>query len=184
MASIRLEDNRKQFDRQAGNTARAFTQRDVIISLNNMLTKRVQSLNKAQMKSEGSRGKHGKWQVLSPAYAARKAKTHPGKPILRKTDRLFRASTSNSESGGTGGKVGNSYLFRYQINVPYAKFHQDSRFSPTRRVFDPTEQQERGIAAAIVRTISEAVLRTGLFVKKKIIITTSSASFDSSTLDL
>ncbi len=184
MASIGVEDNRKQFDRQASNTARAFTQRDVIISLNNMLIKRVQSgLNKAQMRSEGSRGKHGKWRALSPAYAARKAKTHPGKPILRKTDRLFRSSTSNSESGGTGGKVGNSYLFRYQINVPYAKFHQDPRFSPTRRVFDPNEKQERGIAAAIARTISEAVLRTGLFVKKKIIITTSSASFDSSTLD-
>lgn len=183
MAFIGVETNRKQFDRQASNTVRAFTTNDVIFGLNDMLTKRVQSLNKAQMKSEGSRGKHGKWRDLSPAYAAKKARTHPGKPILRKTDRLFRSSTSLSESGSNTGRVGKSLIFTYRIEVPYAKYHQDPRFSPTRRVFDPTEQQERGIAAAIARTISEAVMRTGLFKKKKIIITTASASFDSSVLD-
>ena len=183
MAFIGVETNRKQFDRQTSDTVRAFTTNDVILGLNDMLTKRVQSLNKANMRSEGSRGKFGKWQPLSPDYAARKAKTHPGKPILRKTDRLFRASTSLSESGSFTGKVGKSLIFTYRIEVPYAKYHQDPKFRMPRRVFDPTEQQERGIAAAIARTISEAVMRTGLFKKKKIIITTSSASFDRSVLD-
>lgn len=41
----------------------------------------------------------GTWAPLSPAYAARKAITHPGKSILRRDDEYFSAATTGDHSG-------------------------------------------------------------------------------------
>lgn len=53
-------------------------------------------IEETQFKSEGARGRSGKWKPLSRAYAARKAKTHPGKPILQRSGALYKAMTSNT----------------------------------------------------------------------------------------
>ena len=41
----------------------------------------------------------GTWAALDPRYAARKARTHPGKGILRRTDAYFTAATRPNAPG-------------------------------------------------------------------------------------
>ena len=41
----------------------------------------------------------GEWDNLDPAYAARKAITHPGKTILRRDDNYIQAATSAAHPG-------------------------------------------------------------------------------------
>ena len=44
-------------------------------------------------------GGHGAWGHLDPLYAARKAGSHPGKGILRRSDVYFEAATSLNHPG-------------------------------------------------------------------------------------
>jgi hypothetical protein len=48
-----------------------------------------------EFSTSGSRS--GGWQPLSKMYAAEKARTHPGQPILRRDDHLFKALTSKTD---------------------------------------------------------------------------------------
>jgi phage gpG-like protein len=56
--------------------------------------KLFQNIERQEFASSG--GRSGGWTPLSPAYAARKAKTHPGQPILRRDDNLFKALTQQT----------------------------------------------------------------------------------------
>jgi len=71
-----------------------------------------------QFKSEGAYASGG-WAPLSPRYAAWKATHYPGKPILRRTDDLWRSLT-------TGPAI--RYISAHQMilgsDVEYGKYHQ------------------------------------------------------------
>ncbi len=56
----------------------------------------VRSMAGAQFESQGASGASGGWAPLSREYAARKAKTYPGKPLMRATDRLYDSVTGIS----------------------------------------------------------------------------------------
>lgn len=51
------------------------------------------AVNKRHFDTEGESGASGKWAPLSPKYAAWKEKHYPGKPILRRTDALYKGLT-------------------------------------------------------------------------------------------
>lgn len=53
-------------------------------------------VEREQFASEGSQSTGGRWQPLSPAYAAWKAQAFPGMPIMRRTDRLFLSLTTRN----------------------------------------------------------------------------------------
>jgi phage gpG-like protein len=71
------------------------------------------------------------WPSLSPAYAMRKARTHPGKPMLRATDRLYASLT-----GQTADSIYTVEARSLQMgtNVPYSVYHTaGTRKMPARR---------------------------------------------------
>lgn len=55
-----------------------------------------QKVEDEQFKSEGAKGRSGKWKPLTREYAIAKAKKYGNKPILQREERLVRAMTSNS----------------------------------------------------------------------------------------
>lgn len=55
------------------------------------------AIEKEQFDSEGGAGRQGKWQALSPNYAARKIEQYGDKPILQATGELLESLT-----GGAG----------------------------------------------------------------------------------
>lgn len=98
----------------------------------------------------GAYSEDGGWKPLTPLYAARKARTHPGRPIMvrdgdLKTSLLWRGSLYSE----TGGSIGYKGVARFTpesaelgSSVPYALAHQrgvPSRNLPRRRIlFLPT----------------------------------------------
>lgn len=56
----------------------------------------IQKIEDAQFKSEGAKGRGGKWKPLTRAYAIAKEKKYGKKPILQRTGALMRAMTSNT----------------------------------------------------------------------------------------
>jgi phage gpG-like protein len=74
-----------------------------------------------QFGSEGSRGQHGKWAELSPAYAERKLKRFGPVPILQATGRLL---ASFSEGGADHIDRQAELNFEWGSSVPYAVYHQ------------------------------------------------------------
>lgn len=92
----------------------------------------VRTLARAQFESQGM----GAWAPLSRKYAARKAKQHPGKPIMRASDRLF-----NSLTGGSSDGVLRSSAVRLSVgtSLAYAAYHQSGSSDgtlPRRPIFD------------------------------------------------
>lgn len=137
----------------------------MVRNIQTTMTRRWQRINQEQFKAEG-RGLHGKWQALSPAYKRQKDRKFPGKTILRRTDRLFRAATTGTGSSNTASLFGGVINYHYFINVPYSKYHQQSRFAPhppTRRIFDANLQQQRGVTAALARTIVDGLFSREFF---------------------
>lgn len=74
--------------------------------------------NKAQFSLKGS----GQYPPLSPKYAARKAVTHPGAPILVRSGRL-RDSLTNRGTSDTISQIGKLSLVT-GTTVPYGIYHQ------------------------------------------------------------
>jgi phage gpG-like protein len=79
----------------------------------------------------------GTWPPLSPRYAARKARQHPGQPLMRATDRLF-----ESLAGGSPESVveGSPRRLAFGTAVPYAVYGESeaprSGRVPRRAIFD------------------------------------------------
>jgi hypothetical protein len=165
MASVVIKSNREQWFKQAIDTSKMFSASQIVRNLTTMLTERWRRINKEQFKAQG-RGAHGKWKALSSAYAEWKQRHFPGKSILRRTDRLYNAATSGTESVGRGTRTSVGYMYRYLITVPYGEFHQDPKYDPhpsTRRIFDPDARQGKGISAAIARTIIDGLFSRAWF---------------------
>lgn len=106
---------------------------------------------KEQFASQGGRSGDG-WAPLTPAYAARKARIFPGKPILRATDAMF-----NSLIGQTENTVVefDALEFTYGTRDPKARYHQDGTPRMARRriltVTEEDRRQLRRIANAYIR---------------------------------
>lgn len=75
--------------------------------------------NKAQFSLKGS----GQYPPLSPAYAAWKQKTHPGKPILVLSGRLRDSMTTRSGTADSIRQVGKLAMI-LGTRVPYGIYHQ------------------------------------------------------------
>jgi len=91
-----------------------------------------------QFESEGARSPSGRWQPLSPRYAAWKARRHPGAKILERTGALKRSLTSY----GAGSIVtyGANSVF-IGSSMPYGPYHQTgTRNMPRRAPIEPTDR--------------------------------------------
>lgn len=105
------------------------------------------------------RGDAGGWAPLSPAYAAEKARTFPGRPILVRTGNLYDSLTTDfdvHEIGPLRMAVGT------QLNQ-YGRYHQTGRPSrglPKRSpvVFD--EPSKRDVVRIVQRHLHEAARAT------------------------
>lgn len=155
--SIKIVTNSKRWTRDAVKATDVFGNGAMVNSVSNMLESRIRRLNREQFLAEG-RGKSGRWKPLSAAYLKWKSLNFPGKTILRRTDRLFKAATSSIGSTTRGVRTSLGYSFTYTILVPYSDAHQKGIGVPQRKIFDPNEQQGRGISAAIGRTIASGLL--------------------------
>ncbi|HEY3283071.1 MAG TPA: phage virion morphogenesis protein [Armatimonadota bacterium] len=71
--------------------------------------------------SEGAAQKGGKWQALSPRYAAWKARHYPGRPILERTGALKDSLTTGLTVEKGPGEMTLSSAVRYGI------YHQSRR---------------------------------------------------------
>ena len=116
-------------------------------------------------KSEGARGGSGKWKPLSPAYAKRKAKLYPGKPILQATGRMYAALT-----GVTGDSlvVKSKDEFAIGTSLEYPSYHQrGTNRMPKRPPVDLGETQKRDVQKAVQKGLldlikSDPTVRSGL----------------------
>lgn len=75
--------------------------------------------NRAQFNLKGS----GQYQALSPKYAARKSKTHPGAPILVASGRLRDSLTQRGGTSDTISRIGKLNMI-LGTRVPYGIYHQ------------------------------------------------------------
>jgi phage gpG-like protein len=75
-------------------------------------------VERRQFASEGAYGSGG-WAPLSPRYAAWKAAHYPGKPILRRTDDLWRSLTT-----GPAIRVITPSMMIVGSDVAYGRYHQ------------------------------------------------------------
>ncbi len=157
-----INSNVLSWEKRGIRASKVFSERETAHNLRVVLTARIKRINREQFKAQG-RGQTGKWKPLSQEYALRKAKTHPGKKILRKSDRLFRAATSDAGSSNRTAISSSGFTYIYNIHVPWARFHQDGDGVPRRRIFDPNTQQQRGMTAAIARTIVDGIFSRAFF---------------------
>lgn len=77
-------------------------------------------IEEEQFKSEGVKG-GGRWKALSPAYAKRKRRLYPGKPILQASGKLYAAMTSESPDSIL---IKTKDEFAVGTSLPYALAHQ------------------------------------------------------------
>lgn len=78
----------------------------------------------------------GRWPALSPAYAARKQRTHPGQPLMVRDGELRESLTRQGGKWQVRRLTGNT--LEIGTNRPGAAAHQDSKRSwlPVRKVID------------------------------------------------
>ena len=163
--------NLKQWKADGIKAANGITSGRTVRNLNTVLERRSFVVAKQQFSSKGGRGQHGTWQALSADYAAVKAKMFPGKPIMRRKDKLFNSLTS---AGGGNISIGTNtalgYSFTMGTKVAYGIEHQKGGTKvkgrpPMRKLLDPNSQTLRGFALAIARTISDGLF-TRLFFER------------------
>ncbi len=161
-AQIRAK-NLKQWKADGIKAANGITDGRTVRNLNTVLEQRSFIVAKQQFSSRGGRGQHGPWQALSSDYAAVKAKLFPGKPIMRREDRLFNSLTSaGGENISIGTNTALGYSFTMGTKVPYGIEHQKGGTKvkgqpPMRKLLDPNSQTLRGFALAIARTITDGM---------------------------
>ena len=76
---------------------------------------------------------HGQWDALNPIYAARKAITHPGQPILRRDDAYYQAATGPGHSDSVANI--DPLMLVLGVETEYAAYHEEGRGVPQRQVY-------------------------------------------------
>lgn len=132
---------------------------------------------KGQFEAEGRGPNRGKWAPLSPAYAAWKRRHYPGRGILRRTNRLYRALTRSRGAQSLRYYTAKELRFGTAL-VPYASFHQVGtqggilsrvigalsgrrKGLPDRPVFDFTPAFDENLSKA-AKTAARAAIREHL----------------------
>lgn len=88
----------------------------------------VARLQAREFATEG-RETRGGWAALSPDYRQRKARTHPGKPILERDGDLKRSLTRRP----FGVDEVSRHVAVFGTDIPYARYHMDGTpFMPAR----------------------------------------------------
>jgi len=102
-------------------------------------------LELAQFVTEGAAGGEP-WAALSPSYAARKARTHPGRPILVRSGDMRRDFTSRP----FGVERISSDTMVLGSSLAYARYHQTGTpRMPRRPPVNLTEKQRRALVKVI-----------------------------------
>lgn len=113
-----------------------------------VLADRFTVVETRQFSTQGAAGGDA-WPALSPRYAAWKAVHYPGKPILRRTDALFRSLTS-----GPAVRVIEPHLLVVGSDVDYGGHHQRGDGNlPRRRPVEFSENERRNWVRALQRFI-------------------------------
>ena len=120
----------------------------------------IRGIMREQFESEGARGPLGGWAPLSTAYAARKAKDRPGKPLMRSTDRLYESLTG-SLTGDSPDTVFDVLPGKLTVGtrVPYAAYSQPAQAEgrqPRRALYDLTEFDAAAVAVPL-HSVARAV---------------------------
>jgi phage gpG-like protein len=112
-------------------------------------------IEEEQFKSEGSKGRSGKWKPLKPEYAGRKAIEYPGKLVLERTGKLKSSLT---------GKTGDTVLikekqeFGFGTSLFYAQFHQTGTSKmPAREIFSFSDSTRTDITKEIQKGLLEII---------------------------
>lgn len=113
------------------------------------IAEQFRALNRRQFDSEGVAGGGSPWTPLSPAYAAWKARVHPGKPILELTGDLRRSLTGDPLGVE---RIGPDYA-ELGTEIPYGVYHQLGDGVPQRRPVDVPESERRAWVRILQRFI-------------------------------
>jgi phage gpG-like protein len=106
-------------------------------------------LTREQFTTQGSAGRHGKWQKLSRKYAEWKQKNYPGMPILQRTGRMMQALTRKT---GDTVVIREKQAFGIGASLDYPMFHQTGTSKmPRRRIVDWSDSQRRDMQKMIQR---------------------------------
>lgn len=117
---------------------------------------------KAQFDAEGAGPASGPWAQLSAAYAAWKAETYPGQPLLVATGALRDALTVEGSANALRDYSDSMFNFGTQ-GLEYASFHQTGTASmPPRPPFDFGPDFERQLQRAAAQGVRDAVREAGV----------------------
>jgi phage gpG-like protein len=110
------------------------------------LEERFHEAERGQFDSQGARGGTA-WVELSEAYAVRKAKEFPGKPIEQRTGALYRALTSTTPDSIN--RVSKEE-FEFGVDLPYARAQAEGTGTiPARPLIALTGEDERAFGQII-----------------------------------
>lgn len=118
-----------------------------------------QNIEEEQFKSEGAKGRSGAWKPLSRKYAEWKLKHYGDKPILQRTEKLYKAMTSNT---GDTIVIKDKNEFGYGTSLFYMPFVHKTRpvvsLSEDQKTYIVKEMQ-KGILKVLKsdRTITESL---------------------------
>lgn len=119
---------------------------DEISDFRKFFTERLEPLMREHFSevfaTEGAAGKAGAWQPLTDAYAKRKAKKYPGKPILVATGELKMTMTDENRFQSQASET------EYTVYTPKVGiYHQKGTKTgiPSRKFFSLTAEDEKAI---------------------------------------
>lgn len=125
----------------------------------------VHGIMREQFESEGARGPLGGWTPLSKAYAERKTKEYPGKPLMRATGRLYDSLVGDSPDAVVETTARTLVL---GTMVPYAAFSRSSASGergggnqPQRALYDLTEADALTVGTPLHSAAQAAAKRLG-----------------------
>lgn len=119
------------------------------------VTREMYTLMDEQFKSEGSKGRSGKWKKLSRNYEKQKARTHPGMPILQRTGRLERGLTSKT---GDTVLIESKDEYGFGTSLFYAAYHQTgTNKMPAREIFSFSEDSRTKLTKAIQKGLLKII---------------------------
>jgi phage gpG-like protein len=118
-------------------------------------------IQKAQFGSEGSAGKSGKWQALSPGYAKAKQKRYGSRPILTASGTLYKSLTSANASGAVVEMTAQELTLG--TSVKYVGYHQrGTKRMPRREPISFTNEQEKQLMKPIQDKLKQLIANAKL----------------------
>ncbi len=162
-----VSPNLEQWKRAGFATARTLNAPQLVNAVSTVLQQRWEVLSRRLFTTQGGSGAGGRWPDLSDeppgsGYRSQKAKSHPGKTILRREDILWSGLLGGSGQVSFGTMAATGFSYRYGVDVgKSAGFHQEGGSipgrPPIRKVIDPTRQQMRGMGLSIARTMEDGM---------------------------